>query len=100
MALVRDHCYICGRCVTWWAVGVAGNNCVLFTANDAYMRDFKLFIPSDCVVSNSEGENRYVVDNFGSGFDSVVVGTHRRSWRQLSAFAFGGGFDRFGHQLA
>ena len=23
--------------------GIAGNNCVLFTANDAYMRDFKLF---------------------------------------------------------
>jgi nicotinamidase-related amidase len=22
--------------------GIAGNNCVLFTANDAYMRDFKL----------------------------------------------------------
>src|SRR5688572_6466896 len=29
--------------------GIAGNNCVLFTANDAYMRDFKLFVPSDCV---------------------------------------------------
>ncbi|HSD46560.1 MAG TPA: isochorismatase family cysteine hydrolase, partial [Pyrinomonadaceae bacterium] len=26
--------------------GIAGNNCVLFTANDAYMRDFKLFIPA------------------------------------------------------
>src|SRR5712691_2982575 len=31
--------------------GIAGNNCVLFTANDAYMRDFKLFVPSDCVIS-------------------------------------------------
>lgn len=38
--------------------GIAGNNCVLFTANDAYMRDYKLFIPSDCVVSNTEQENR------------------------------------------
>jgi nicotinamidase-related amidase len=41
--------------------GIAGNNCVLFTANDAYMRDFKLFIPSDCVVSNTEEENRYAL---------------------------------------
>jgi nicotinamidase-related amidase len=41
--------------------GIAGNNCVLFTANDAYMRDFKLFIPSDCVVSNTEAENRYAL---------------------------------------
>jgi nicotinamidase-related amidase len=37
--------------------GIAGNNCVLFTANDAYMRDFKVFVPSDCVVSNTEEEN-------------------------------------------
>ena len=41
--------------------GIAGNNCVLFTANDAYMRDFKLFIPSDCVVSNTEEENRHAL---------------------------------------
>lgn len=38
--------------------GVAGNNCVLFTANDAYMRDFELYVPSDCVASNTEEENR------------------------------------------
>ncbi|HEY6122984.1 MAG TPA: isochorismatase family cysteine hydrolase, partial [Pyrinomonadaceae bacterium] len=31
--------------------GIAGNNCVLFTANDAYMRDFHIIVPSDCVVS-------------------------------------------------
>lgn len=37
--------------------GIAGNNCVLFTANDAYMRDFNLFVPSDCVVSIEEQDN-------------------------------------------
>jgi nicotinamidase-related amidase len=41
--------------------GIAGNNCVLFTANDAYMRDFKIFIPSDCVVSNTEEENSHAL---------------------------------------
>ena len=41
--------------------GIAGNNCVLFTANDAYMRDFKLFIPADCVVSNTEEENEHAL---------------------------------------
>ena len=41
--------------------GIAGNNCVLFTANDAYMRDFKLFIPADCVVSETEEENEYAL---------------------------------------
>ena len=38
--------------------GIAGNNCVLVTANDAYMRDFKLFVPEDCVASNTNEENQ------------------------------------------
>lgn len=38
--------------------GIAGNFCVLFTANDAYMRDYELIIPSDCTASNSAEENR------------------------------------------
>lgn len=37
--------------------GIAGNNCVLFTANDAYMRDFRLFVPSDCSVSLTNDDN-------------------------------------------
>ena len=37
--------------------GFAGNNCVLFTANDAYMRDYKLIIPSDCIASENEVDN-------------------------------------------
>jgi nicotinamidase-related amidase len=37
--------------------GIAGNFCVLFTANDAYMRDFNLAIPEDCCVSNTRREN-------------------------------------------
>jgi nicotinamidase-related amidase len=41
--------------------GIAGNNCVFFTANDAYMRDYKVFVPSDCVVSNTEQENAYAL---------------------------------------
>lgn len=37
--------------------GIAGDNCVLFSANDAYLRDYKLLIPADCVASNSKEEN-------------------------------------------
>ncbi len=37
--------------------GIAANICVLFTANDAYMRDYRLYVPSDCVASNTEEEN-------------------------------------------
>lgn len=38
--------------------GVSTNICVLFTANDAYMRDFHLLVPCDCVASSSAAENR------------------------------------------
>jgi nicotinamidase-related amidase len=41
--------------------GIAGNNCVFFTANDAYMRDYKIFVPADCVVSNTEEENLHAL---------------------------------------
>jgi nicotinamidase-related amidase len=37
--------------------GIAGDNCVLFSAHDAYLRDYRLFIPCDCVASNSREEN-------------------------------------------
>ena len=41
---------------------MAANICVLFTANDAYMRDLHLVVPSDCVASNTEEENRYALE--------------------------------------
>ena len=37
--------------------GLAGNICVLFSANDAYMRDFKVVVPRDCIASNTQAEN-------------------------------------------
>ncbi|MFD2705405.1 isochorismatase family cysteine hydrolase [Salibacterium lacus] len=37
--------------------GVAGNMCVHFTANDAYMRHYQLFVPGDCTASNSSEDN-------------------------------------------
>jgi len=42
--------------------GVASNICVLFTANDGYMRDFKLFIPHNCVCANTTAENDYALE--------------------------------------
>ena len=37
--------------------GMAGNICVLFTANDAYMRGYRLLIPADCVASQTVRDN-------------------------------------------
>lgn len=46
------------RAETVIVTGVAANICVLFTANDAYMRDFHVVVPGDCVASNTEEINR------------------------------------------
>jgi nicotinamidase-related amidase len=42
--------------------GIAGNICVLFTANDAYMRGFSLIVPPDCVASNTRKDNQYAIE--------------------------------------
>ena len=41
--------------------GIAGNICVLFTANDAYMRDLRILAPADCIVSNTPAENAHAL---------------------------------------
>src|SRR4030095_7978917 len=43
--------------------GVAGNFCVLFTAHDAYMRDYHLVVPSDCIASQTEDDDRYALSH-------------------------------------
>ncbi|CAG9610746.1 cysteine hydrolase family protein [Pseudoneobacillus rhizosphaerae] len=41
--------------------GIAGNICVLFTANDAYMRDYQLIIPRDCMASVDDRDQSYAL---------------------------------------
>ncbi|AXF56598.1 cysteine hydrolase family protein [Salicibibacter kimchii] len=37
--------------------GVAGDKCIHFTANDAYMRGYRIFVPKDCTASNYKESN-------------------------------------------
>ena len=41
--------------------GFAGDICVLFTANDAYMRGFEVVVPADCVASEREADNAHAL---------------------------------------
>lgn len=41
--------------------GLTGDSCVLFTAHDAFLRDFHLIVPADCVVSIDPEENQYAL---------------------------------------
>ena len=38
--------------------GFAADICVLFTANDAYMRDFEVIVPADCTAAETTDAKR------------------------------------------
>ena len=43
--------------------GVAANFCVMFTAQDAYMRDFRLVVPRDCVAAEKVEDEDYALEH-------------------------------------
>jgi nicotinamidase-related amidase len=45
--------------------GMAADYCVLFTGNDAYMRDFRVFVPPDCVASEQADRTEQVLSLMG-----------------------------------
>ena len=64
--------------------GMAANICVLFTANDAYMRDLHLAVPSDCVASNTEEENRYALDQMAKVLKADIRPSTELSFQALA----------------
>jgi nicotinamidase-related amidase len=67
---------------------------VLFTANDAYMRDYKLFVPSDCVVSNTEEENSYALKQMQEILKATVLPAAELDFQKLKSVPDqGGGLD-------
>jgi nicotinamidase-related amidase len=67
--------------------GVAGDICVLFTANDAYMRGFRLWIPPDCIASNTAEANNYAVKQMEKVLKADVVTSSDIPWARWSTVA-------------
>jgi nicotinamidase-related amidase len=42
--------------------GLTGDVCIMFTAQDAYLRDYKIIVPRDCVASIDDRENEYALN--------------------------------------
>lgn len=61
--------------------GLSSHQCVLFTANDAYVRDFELVIPRDCICAPTAGETRFALRYFTSVLNADV--------RKSAAIRFG-----------
>jgi nicotinamidase-related amidase len=41
--------------------GFAADICILLTANDAYMRDYRVVVPRDCVASNTRAKTEFTL---------------------------------------
>ena len=65
--------------------GIAGNICVLFTANDAYMRDLKIFAPADCIVSNTAADNDHALRQIETVLKGNVAISTRLTFRNEAA---------------
>lgn len=50
--------------------GIAGNICVLFTANDAHMREYNVIVPRDCIASNTLEDDRYTIRHLARALDT------------------------------
>ena len=64
--------------------GIAGNICVLFTANDAYMRELKIFAPADCIVSNTAADNHHALRQIGTVLKGNVAESPRLGFRKAN----------------
>jgi nicotinamidase-related amidase len=62
--------------------GMAGNICVLFTANDAHMRELKVFAPADCIVSNTVADNEHALRQIATVMKGHVAPSTRFRFRR------------------
>ena len=64
--------------------GVAGNFCVLFTAHDAYMRDYRLVVPRDCIASLTKDNDRYALAHMAEVTKAGVTASAKVDFRALN----------------
>jgi nicotinamidase-related amidase len=63
--------------------GVAGDVCVLFTANDAFMRDYHLVVPVDCVASIDPASNEHALRQMERVLQARLVTSTELDWATL-----------------
>ena len=59
-----------GQVQTVVLTGFAADNCVLFTAAEAHMRDYSVVVPSDCCASERDNERRHALAQMRKFFDA------------------------------
>src|SRR5690348_9918981 len=64
--------------------GLSTEQCILFTANDAYLRHLEIAVPSDCVAAASRAEHRLALTYLSSVLGADVRDSRRLSWTRRS----------------
>ena len=62
--------------------GVSSHQCVLFTANDAHVRNFEIIVPSDCVAGPTPADTRFSLHYFRDVLGARV--THSSKLRPVA----------------
>ena len=78
------------RAKTLIMTGLAGNICVLFSANEAYMRDFDLVVPRDCIASNTNQENEHALDQMSKVLKADTRAAEELDLKEILLTARGG----------
>lgn len=52
--------------------GISTNSCVMLTASDAYVRDYRLYIPSDCVAGRDAAQHNKSLELMASNFGAKI----------------------------
>jgi nicotinamidase-related amidase len=63
--------------------GISSNSCILLTASDAYVRDYKLFIPSDCVAGQDAEQHRKSLELMRCNFSANTDESTQLDLREL-----------------
>src|SRR5207302_1061047 len=53
--------------------GLATNSCIVCTAHDANMREFRLYVPSDCCAARTDREHRQAIEHIKDMADAKVT---------------------------
>jgi nicotinamidase-related amidase len=64
--------------------GIATDNCVLFTAADAYMRDLRLVVPSDCVTALTPAAHRAGLAEMRTALKAEIVSSKTIDFGRLT----------------
>jgi len=72
-----------------WLAGIAGDGCVLCTAADAHMRDYRVSVVADCTASITPERNRRALEHLrvALGQELLSAAALRQAWAEGGAGA-------------